>query len=290
MENLGKTIETTAIEIALHQGVKIILDYQVTEELDMFNADEERVYQILFNLVDNAIKFTPEGGQVTVKFKRNQSQAIFQVQDTGIGINKEQIPLLFTQFKQLENYRNRIYSGTGLGLALTKHLVELHGGIIDVESSIGQGSNFTVVLPDIQIKEKHVISEALPPNQEIKMNKTIVIICRDEEIGTFLCELLTAADYQIIWLLDEQEAITRIRLIQPAIVILEEEYKSCLQITINIRDNVKNPLHLMIIRDKISEKQWRNLAAAGINDFLTKPIQPRVLLNKVRNVIYQAII
>ena len=290
LDNLAKTIESTATEIALHQGVKIILDYQVAEELDMFNADEERVYQILFNLVDNAIKFTPEGGQVTVKFKRNHSQAIFQVQDTGIGINKEQIPLLFTQFKQLENYRNRIYPGTGLGLALTKHLVELHSGIIDVESAIGQGSNFTVVLPDIQIKEKHIISEVLPPNHEIKMNKTIVIICRDEEIGTFLCELLTAADYQIIWLLDEQEAITRIRLIQPAIVILEEEYKSCLQIAINIRDNVKSPLHLMIIRDKISNKQWSNLSKAGINDYLNKPIQPRVLLNKVSNVIYQTII
>ena len=122
------------------------------------------------------------------------------------------------------------------------------------------------------------------------MNKTIVIICRDEEIGTFLCELLTAADYQIIWLLDEQEAIMRIRLIQPAIVILEEEYKSCLQMAINIRDNVKIPLHLMIIKDKISNKQWSNLSKAGINDYLNKPIQPRVLLNKVRNVIYQSII
>ncbi len=290
LENLAKTIELAGEEIASPQGVNIVLEYEIDEELDLFNADEERVYQILFNLVDNAIKFTPEGGKVQIRFRRHQSQVLFQIQDTGIGINKEQIPLLFTQFKQLENYRNRSYPGTGLGLALTKHLVELHGGIIDVESSIGQGSTFTVSLPDSQLKEKNIITEIIPINQEIKMNKTIVIICKDEEIGTFLCELLTAADYQIIWLLDEQEAITRIRLIQPAIVILEEEDQVCLQMTKRIRSNVRIPIHLMIIKDKMSNQQWIDLQHAGVNEYLLKPLQPRVMLNKVSNIIYQNII
>ena len=285
LENIAKIIESSGKKIALHHGVNIILDYRVTPELDLFNADQERVYQILLNLVDNAIKFTPEGGDVIIQFERNEHQAIFQIKDTGIGINQEQIPLLFTQFKQLEHYRNRSYPGTGLGLALTKHLVELHGGTIEVNSLINQGSVFTVFLPNSQEK---VRSQALVNNQNHQnkeVNKTIVIICDDEEIGTFLCELLTAAEYQIIWLLDEQEAITRIRLIKPIMVILEQEDQVSLKITQRIKSQVRDYIHLMVIKDQIQSHEWEKLSSAGVNDYLLKPLQPRSLLNKIGDIV-----
>ena len=288
LDNLAKLIESSGKEIALNHGVKIILDYQVAPELDIFDADEERVYQILLNLVDNAIKFTPEGGKVTIKIRRNHKQAIFQIRDTGIGIKKEQIPLLFTQFKQLENYRNRSYPGTGLGLALTKHLVELHGGTIEVESFIGKGSVFTISLPDSAEKALPKPTFAIDENHqelEIKMNKTIVIICNDEELGTFLCELLTAADYQIIWLLDEQQAITRIRLIQPIMVILEQQQDILLHIAPLIKAKVHNSIHLMVIKNEMTENQWHDLSCAGVDDYLLKPLQPRILLHKINEVI-----
>jgi two-component system sensor histidine kinase/response regulator len=106
---------------------------------DRFCADQRRVKQILFNLLGNAVKFTPAGGRVTLRVWREQNLAIFQIEDTGIGIADDQLPLLFQKFQQLETSYHRTYEGTGLGLALTKQLVELHGGRIEVESAVGEG-------------------------------------------------------------------------------------------------------------------------------------------------------
>lgn len=112
-----------------------------------FQADPLRVQQICLNLLSNAIKFTPEKGQVTMRVRVSSTTAILQVEDTGIGIPAEQRSLLFQKFKQLDASYHRKYEGTGLGLALTKQLVELHGGTIEVDSKVGVGSKFTVFLP-----------------------------------------------------------------------------------------------------------------------------------------------
>lgn len=287
LENLSKFVYISGLEIARNQGIKVRLDYQVSPELDSFYADEERLYQILLNLVDNAIKFTPSGGQVIIRVMRNQHQAIFQVEDTGIGIDKKQIPLLFTEFQQLENYRSRSYSGTGLGLALTKHLVELHGGMIEVESIIGSGSTFTVFLPNYE--QKNSLKNECNQNviNQSKVNKTIAIICDDEEVGTFLCELLTAADYQVIWLVDVQEAISRINLINPAIVILQQEQDISLTIAESIKSQADYPLYLIVIKDQIQGNEWENLVSSGIDEYLLKPLQPRIFLKKINQVINQ---
>ncbi len=114
---------------------------------DRFKADPQRVKQILTNLLSNAIKFTPENGGVTLRVWVNEETAILRVEDTGIGISKAEIPLLFQKFQQLDASYHRKYEGTGLGLALTKQLVELHNGTIEVESTVGVGSQFTVHLP-----------------------------------------------------------------------------------------------------------------------------------------------
>jgi two-component system sensor histidine kinase/response regulator len=288
LENLSKMVYLSALEISQNQGIKINLDYQINKDLDLFYGDGERLYQILLNLVDNAIKFTPFGGEVTIKIRRNKSQAIFQIEDTGIGISKEQIPLLFTKFQQLENYRTRTHSGTGLGLALTKHLVELHGGIIEVKSILDKGSIFTISLPNFSssysIKSK-INEQEIKEISDLKINKTIVIICEDDEIGTFLCQLLTAADYQIIWLVDIYEAIHRIRLINPSIVILEQNQEASLDICKTIKSESKDNLYLMVIKDKISGSEWENLSNCGVDEYLLKPLQPRVLLRKIAKII-----
>ncbi|MBL1208466.1 ATP-binding protein [Geminocystis sp. GBBB08] len=285
IENLSKMIYLAGLEIARHQGITIRLDNLTTPDLVLFYADEERLYQILLNLVDNAIKFTPSGGEVIIRLMRNKNQAIFQVEDTGIGIDEKQIPLLFTKFQQLENYRTRTHSGTGLGLALTKHLVELHGGLIEVKSTVGKGSTFTVILPNSKepinfipkINEKEIV--------EIKVNKTIVIISHDDEIGTFLCELLTAADYQVIWLVDLNEAINRIKLINPAIVILEQNQQISLNISHALKTDSDNNLHLIVIREEINGNDWENLSHSGIDEYLLKPLQPRILLKAIARII-----
>jgi len=115
-------------------------------------ADRGRVLQILLNLLSNAIKFTPEGGQVTLAARLEGGEGggrhvRVAVSDTGIGIAPEDQARLFQEFVQLDAAPSRRYEGTGLGLALSKRLVELHGGAIGVESALGKGSTFWFTLP-----------------------------------------------------------------------------------------------------------------------------------------------
>ncbi|HIK05731.1 MAG TPA: GAF domain-containing sensor histidine kinase [Trichormus sp. M33_DOE_039] len=140
------TIESL-LDKAQTEQVTLKLDLQIDPRRDRFTADVTRVEQILWNLLTNAIKFTPEGGSVTLRLWVEDDTAIFQVEDTGIGIPDNQLPLLFEKFQQLDTPYRRRYEGTGLGLALTKQLVELHRGRIEVESTVGIGSIFTVWIP-----------------------------------------------------------------------------------------------------------------------------------------------
>jgi len=112
-------------------------------------ADRGRVRQVLLNLLSNAIKFTPDGGRITVAAGPvdGGSEVRIAVTDTGIGIAAEDQPKLFQEFSQLDASASRKYEGTGLGLALSRRLIELHGGAIGVESEMGKGSTFWFTLP-----------------------------------------------------------------------------------------------------------------------------------------------
>ncbi|BCX07550.1 MAG: hypothetical protein KatS3mg066_1409 [Fischerella sp.] len=143
----AENIVASLLEKATSQQVTLKLELLVDQNSDRFTADVRRVEQILWNLLSNAIKFTPEGGNVTLRLWMEADTAVFQVEDTGIGIPQAQLPLLFEKFHQLDTPYRRRYEGTGLGLALTKQLVELHRGRIEVESTVGVGSIFTVWIP-----------------------------------------------------------------------------------------------------------------------------------------------
>ncbi|MBD2362520.1 GAF domain-containing sensor histidine kinase [Anabaena minutissima FACHB-250] len=140
------TIESL-LDKAKTEQISLKLDLQIDPSRDRFTADVGRVEQVLWNLLTNAIKFTPEGGNVTLRLWVEDDTAIFQIEDTGIGIPENKLPLLFEKFQQLDTPYRRRYEGTGLGLALTKQLVELHRGRIEVESTVGIGSIFTVWIP-----------------------------------------------------------------------------------------------------------------------------------------------
>src|SRR5207248_1205642 len=113
----------------------------------MIEADERKVKQIAFNLLSNAIKFTPDGGAIVVTAQRSGEQALVSVADTGIGIAPEDQAAVFDEFQQVGTSSQVQHEGTGLGLALVKRLVELHGGQIWLESVPGQGSTFSFTLP-----------------------------------------------------------------------------------------------------------------------------------------------
>jgi two-component system phosphate regulon sensor histidine kinase PhoR len=124
-------------------GLTLKMEYP--DELPDVMADASRVQQVVVNLLHNAIKFTPTGGQVTVSAEPYNDYICFTVEDTGIGISKEDLPRIFERFYKAD--RSRTTSGTGLGLAIARHLVEAHGGRIWAESEIGKGSAFHFTIP-----------------------------------------------------------------------------------------------------------------------------------------------
>jgi phosphoglycerate-specific signal transduction histidine kinase len=133
-------------------GKSIHLRMEVPEKLPSVYGDREKVEQILTNLVGNAIKFTPEGGAISVSAKpfedgENMDMVAVSVKDSGIGIPEDQLDRIFEKFHQVEDSLRRSITGTGLGLTITKGLVESHHGRIWVESEIGKGSTFTFTLP-----------------------------------------------------------------------------------------------------------------------------------------------
>jgi signal transduction histidine kinase len=136
---------TLVRERAQRHGIH--LGIEMDPRLGAFQADERKVKQILLNLLSNAVKFTPDGGKVDVRAARMDGKVEIAVRDTGIGIAPEDHAAVFEEFKQVGRDYTRKAEGTGLGLALTRRLVELHGGEIALESAPGKGSTFTVKLP-----------------------------------------------------------------------------------------------------------------------------------------------
>ena len=114
----------------------------------MAEVDLDRISQVLINLIGNALQYTPSGGQVDVGVRRKNNGLLFTIADTGAGIAAEHLPYLFTRFYRVDKSRARAGGGSGIGLTITRHLVEAHGGQIWVESAgIGQGSQFMFLLP-----------------------------------------------------------------------------------------------------------------------------------------------
>jgi protein-histidine pros-kinase len=122
----------------------------VAPDVGSVTLDMQRFKQVLFNLLSNAVKFSHDGGEVDVEVARTPGRLCVSVTDRGIGIAREDQDKLFIEFHQLDSSAARRYEGTGLGLALTKKLVEMQGGSIDVVSATGKGSTFTVELPAVE--------------------------------------------------------------------------------------------------------------------------------------------
>jgi signal transduction histidine kinase len=128
-------------------GRDVDLAEHLPEDLPPVFADPERVHQVLFNLLDNAVRFTPAGGRITITASRHNGAVDVAVADTGPGIQAEHLPRVFDRFYRVDEARSRDDGGTGIGLAIARSVVEAHGGRIWAESEPGRGSTFTFELP-----------------------------------------------------------------------------------------------------------------------------------------------
>ena len=145
LESLLRRSMVMIKEKASQNGVQI--DVETADLPPVIRADERKVKQVVYNLLANAVKFTPEGGRMGIRAWRDEKNVSVEVWDTGIGIAEKDQSKVFSKFEQLDGSTSRRYEGTGLGLALARSMVELHGGTLRLESEIGKGSRFFFSLP-----------------------------------------------------------------------------------------------------------------------------------------------
>jgi two-component system phosphate regulon sensor histidine kinase PhoR len=129
------------------QEKRIDISYSTDEDAHKIKANRFLLEQMFINLIDNAVKYTPENGKVDVRVSRENSHILTEISDTGIGIPKEHLPRIFERFYRVDKTRSRNLGGTGLGLSIVKHIVIMHGGKIEVHSEEGKGSRFSITLP-----------------------------------------------------------------------------------------------------------------------------------------------
>jgi len=205
-------------EKALKERVSLHLQLDPLVDINI-SADQRKLKQILFNLLSNAIKFTPAHGTVIVDVARDGNFIEINVQDTGVGIRAEDIPKLFQTFTQLESAYTKRHEGTGLGLALTRKLVELHGGRIWVKSEIAKGSCFTFNLPINEAAIK--VSYASRSNTVINNNSCVLLI-EDEPITlTALKYALQSKGYRVLRAKSGEEGLEMAQHAAPDLIVLD---------------------------------------------------------------------
>ena len=198
---------------------------------DSVSGDPARLQQIMWNLLTNAVKFTPKGGQVQVRLERVDSHVKVSVIDNGEGIQPEFLPHVFDRFRQADATTTRRHGGLGLGLSIVKQLVELHGGSVRVDSAGGgQGTTFTVLLPvkviqpepHTDVQHNHVRAESSPLPREacVQIRGVKVLVVDDEPDGRALIKrLLEDCHAQVITAGSAAEAFELVRAEKPDVLL-----------------------------------------------------------------------
>ncbi|MFN2407331.1 MAG: ATP-binding protein [Pyrinomonadaceae bacterium] len=194
------------------------------------SGDADRLQQIVWNLLTNAVKFTPKDGRIHVKLQRVDSHVEIEVSDSGVGISKEFLPHVFDRFRQADASTTRIHGGLGLGLSIVHQLVDLHGGTVSVHSEgEGKGATFTIVLPFIGVVSHHREAEPAPPANPEEITtfeglpslQGLKVLVVDDEADTreLIGEVLKEVGSEVITCRSVEEALIALEQHKPDILI-----------------------------------------------------------------------
>jgi len=125
------------------------MEFALPDHVVKILGNKQEISEVVDNLIDNALKYSQQGGHIKVSLFKREHHTVLEVSDTGIGIGKKYQQRIFERFYQVDKARSRESGGTGLGLSIVKHIVQAHGGTIEVESVLGEGSTFRVILPEV---------------------------------------------------------------------------------------------------------------------------------------------
>jgi CheY-like chemotaxis protein len=197
-----------------------VLKVELEDDLPPLVADSFRVKQVLLNLLSNANKFTPTEGQITLSCRlADPATMLFSVSDTGIGIKPEDQEIIFEEFRQADGSATREVTGTGLGLTISKRLIEMHGGRIWVESEFGYGATFSFLLPLAGPPEPKAESPSktrVPPE-----NKTVLIVEDDRQFSNLLAFYLRSEQYTPVQHYTGAGVLERARELRPILITLD---------------------------------------------------------------------
>jgi signal transduction histidine kinase len=282
-------------EQALRKRIKILAHLEPT--VKKIQADQRRLKQILVNLLGNAVKFTPESGSITLEVSGDAKQGVaqFSVQDTGIGIAKEELENIFKAFVQLDSGLNRAQDGTGLGLSLVYHLTELHNGHISVESEIGKGSRFTVSLPwQPKRLDNSPDSDITHQPRTVREQENIIgrcdsssviLLADDQETSVeILSNLLRSQGYQTLIAHNGAEAVKQARAKSPDLILMDIQMPvmSGLEAIKAIRaapDIATTPIIALTALAMPDDK--KRCLSAGATDYLSKPVNLKKLVTAI---------
>ncbi|MDZ8136154.1 MAG: PAS domain S-box protein [Nostoc sp. DedQUE04] len=284
---------------------QISFTLELSPNLPDIELDERLIRQVLINLLTNAIKFTPNGGAVILKVQGNAAEQTmsFSAIDTGIGIAPENIDKLFQPFVQIDSSLSRRYAGTGLGLALVRRIIELHKGSVKVRSTVGQGSEFIVMLPWKQVNQPNsdkpvhrttAIAEIASPFLAVETKNTAenvvkkpVVLLVDDNLDNIetLQAYLELKGFNIVVARNGLQAIhlTQMQSFNLILMDIQMPDMNGLEAIRQIRsqEQYKHTPILAVTALAMSGDKEKCLAV-GANDYLTKPISPIHLVNTMK--------
>jgi len=266
--------------------------------------DKDKVERILFNLLSNAFKFTPEGGAIRVVLDSVGGEWIaIRVEDTGIGIPADKTELVFQRFFQNAVPGSIVNAGTGIGLSITREFVRLHGGAISVESEVGKGSVFTVRLPLASVSdeapppverapglpgEEGVAESVASKKGSLPAGKAIVLLVEDNEDFRFYLKDNLKALYTVVEASNGNEGWKKALASHPNLIVSDVSmpYMDGITLTRQLKGD-KRTAHIPVILLTALTEQGQQLAGleTGANDYITKPFDFELLLAKIRNLL-----
>jgi signal transduction histidine kinase len=273
---------------------RIQINTQISANLPDVLVDERRMRQVLINLLNNAVKFTADGGQVTLEVTlTSQEDALLgmrnhlqiAIADTGIGIAPENIHKLFQPFVQIDSALNRKYEGTGLGLALVKRIVDLHGGTVGLTSEVGVGSCFTITIPYTDAATSSLeIASQLELTSELsqpKHDNHLILLAEDNEANIeMISSYLEAIGYRLLLAKNGLEAIALAQQQQPDLILMDIQMPIMdgLEAIPKIRQipHLVNVPIIALTALAMTGDRDRCLAA-GATEYLPKPVKLKVL-------------
>jgi PAS domain S-box-containing protein len=244
-------------------------------------ADATRLAQVVSNLLNNAAKFTPRGGDITLSVERDGSDAVIQVRDSGLGIEAEALPLIFEMFTQGSASRERAQGGLGVGLTLVRRLIELHGGTVEARSEgRGRGAEFVVRLPAARTGDTGISTQGARENGRALPSLRILVVDDNIDAATTLAALLRMQGHDVRTTHDSVQALEIVQDFVPDVAILDIGMPKMngYALAERIRDTMGGAQPLLIAVTGWGQEEARlRSKAAGFDHHLVKPVDPGAL-------------